>query len=142
MRGRLTAIGELFRAGSGLVAILALLAFVAGATRLVESADRLPVVAPAAGGAQAAEPAEQAQITSPSRLAEQETMVFYLVATGEQEYNADWGENVGESDHWRHYRILYARNDTELQAAQQAVIDYMLSWPSTVSVRLIDARIW
>ena len=140
IRRRLPHVWEFFRAVSGLVAVVALLGIVAGTSRLAEFDGHPAVVAPAASDAKAAEPNKTAPATSPSLTAQQETVVFYLVATPEQEYNADWGENVDASDHWRKYRILFVRNDAELQAARHSIIDYMLAKGEATLVQLIDLR--
>jgi hypothetical protein len=70
----------------------------------------------------------------------QETMVFYLVATPEQEYEVNWSENVDPYDYSRHYRVLYARDEAERYLAHQIVMQYMLTAGEEVIVRLVDFR--
>ena len=134
------AVWEFFRAVSGLVAIVALLGIVTGTSRLAAPACRSPVVAPLAAGAQGAETNLHPPITSPSLPALQETMVFYLVATPEQEYEADWPENVDVHDSSRHYRILYARDAEEYAFAQQTILDHIQANAGPTLVQLIDLR--
>jgi hypothetical protein len=134
------AVWEFFRAVSGLVAIVALLGIVAGTSRLAAPAYRSPVVAPVAAGAQGDEANLHPPITSPSLPALQETMVFYLVSTPEQEYEADWAENVDAYDFSRHYRILYARDAEEYELAQQTILDHVQDQSGATLVQLNDLR--
>ena len=134
------AVWEFFRAVSGLVAIVALLGIVTGTSRLAAPAYRSPVVAPLAAGAQRAETNLHPPITSPSFPAQQKTMVFYLVATSMQEYEADWPENVDVHDSSRHYRILYARDAEEYAFAQQTILDHIQANAGPTLVQLIDLR--
>ena len=140
IQGRLPHVWEFFRAASGFVAIIALLGIVAGTSRLAERDEHPAVVAPTTSDTNAAEPDKTGPATSPSLTARHETVVFYLVATPEQEYWADWGENVDTSDHGRQYRILFVRSDAELQAARRSIIDFMLAKGDATLVQLIDLR--
>ena len=140
IRRRLPHLWEFFRAVSGLVAIVALLGIVIGTSRLAAPAYRSPVVVPVAAGAQGAETKMPPPITSPSLPALQETMVFYLVATPEQEYEVDWAENVDAYDFSRHYRILYARDAEEYELAQQTILDHIQDQSGATLVQLNDLR--
>jgi hypothetical protein len=75
-------------------------------------------------------------------------MVFYLVASPEQEAAADWGEQVGVTESYRsgqptadrHYFILYARNDEEERSAAHAILNAMIGLVDPSLIDVIDLR--
>jgi hypothetical protein len=135
----LPGVWECLRAVSGLVAIVALLGIVAGAFTIAQpEAGQLLGAASMVDETTAAPPRDPASHPA-SPPPSTRTITFYLVATPAQEFEADWSENVDSTDS-RDYRILYARDETELQAVQQAVLEYMLSQSNLMHVRVIDLR--
>jgi hypothetical protein len=67
--------------------------------------------------------------------------VFFLVRTSEEAYLADLGawDRLSEAS-YRHYEVLYARDDEELKLAGESILDYILASGTTRSVQVIDLR--
>jgi hypothetical protein len=136
----LPAVWEFFRAVSGLASIAALIAIVAGMTVIAEQRPA-PAIDTLATDLQTTQPSVgEPPLTAAPRDRRDRAMVFYLVATEGQAFIADWGENVEGTNVWRDYRILYARDDAEVQAVQQAVMEYMLQQGDVKPLRVVDLR--
>jgi hypothetical protein len=149
---------EGLRAISGLVAIVALLGFVAltplsnalagGETFLqdqaVGSTPPSSESRPTTTSAQAQGP----RVTTQAAVLPQQppTTVFYLACTAEQGMIADWGESVGMDiggsafSSGRSYNVLHVCDDAQLQDATETVMAYMLNSSDGTNVQLIDLR--
>jgi hypothetical protein len=80
-------------------------------------------------------------LSSPNEPPQPVTDVFFLVRTSEEAYLADLGarERLSEAS-YRHYEVLYARDDEELKLAGESILDYILASDTTRSVQVIDLR--
>jgi hypothetical protein len=134
----LPAAAEFLRAASGVVGILALLVIAAG---IGSNGRPEPAVGSDPSSLKSPPPKPGLRAAAPpSPPSTAATMVFYLVSTPAQEAMADSGENVDESDTWRTYRILYARDAIELELARQTFLTYLLTQNDSALVRVVDMR--
>lgn len=135
-------IWEVLRTISGLAVVLAAVVFAAGAV-LVDDAERESVSAADSRAVVASSPRPAKTIVVGTPEA-RPLFLFYLVATEEQAYIAEWGEvdavlnGYAWPDH--QYAVLYARNDEEEKLAGRAILQRMSTYVDPALVHVIDLR--
>ena len=138
------AIREALRTIPGLIAMIAVATIAVIADQGFESGATPPAIANVAVSAPA--PAEAATPPSTSLVLDKQrppVLVFYLVRTQAQAYEADWAESeaqYGGPGPARTYRILFAGTEAEERLAIQTVFEHMLLHGPSRTVQVSDLR--
>ena len=140
---------EFFRAISGLVAIVILAGVVTKIPQMTEppaaqTFEGRELVPKAAETSRPARLPNASYVTSSTPI-----LVFYLVASPEEEAAADWGEQVAATDAYnigqptgdRQYYILYARSEEEEQSAGRAMLAAVNGLVNPALIEVIDLRV-